>query len=236
MKAIVAWCILLVAPTSMASLAAERTSAIVSVSWDLSLGSDGRVAALSTRDTTVPKLHAYLEKAIRSWRFTPGKVDGKPAPTRTHLHTRIEVRLAGDSFEIRLLDASTGATYATKPTAKYPDWMGRHRKQGLVLVIARYDERGAVIDVAPYDLKNRVDKGLVEAALSAAKYWTFLPEVVDGHPLAGEAAIPVCFRLNGLNPPDCEWKNPRTGANGSSDAVALDPVARLDSDVIGSVL
>ncbi|MGN6518814.1 MAG: hypothetical protein ACTHK2_05235 [Dokdonella sp.] len=81
-----------------------------------------------------------------------------------------------------------------------------------------------------------MDKGLVEAALSSVKYWTFSPEVVDGHPIAGKAAIPVCFWLEGMNPPDCEWKNPRTGAKGSSDAIALDPVARLDSDVIGSVL
>jgi hypothetical protein len=29
-------------------------------------------------------------------------------------------------------------------------------------------------------------------------------------PLAGKAAIPLCFRLNGLNPRDCEWKNLRT--------------------------
>lgn len=239
MKANLACCALLLAATATAapSHATERTSAIVGVSWDVTLDVDGHVTALSTKDTVVPKLHAHLEKAIRGWRFTPGTVNGKPAPTKTHLNTRIEVRLVEDSFEIRLLHASTGATYASRPNVGYPDWMARHHKQGLVLVIARYDESGAVTAVKPYDLHNRVDSGLVQAALSSAKNWTFAPEFVDGHPVAGEAAIPVCFHLEGADPVDCEWKNPQTGAKGGGDdAVALNPAARLDSDVIGSVL
>ena len=217
--------------------AAERTSAVVDVVWDVGLDVDGHVTALSTKDTTVPKLHAHLEKAIRGWRFTPGTLNGKPAPTKTHLHTRIEVRLVGDSFEIRLLGASTGPDYANRPTVAYPDWMARNHKQGLVLVIAHYDESGAVTEAKPYDLHNRVDAGLVQAALSSAKHWTFAPELVDGRPVAGDVAIPVCFHLEGADPVDCEWKNPRTGAKGAgSDAVALNPAARLDSDVVGRVL
>lgn len=227
----------LLAFTIAPSQAAERTSAVVSVVWDVALDADGHVAALSTKDTAVPKLHAHLEKAIRGWRFTPGAINGKPAPTKTHLHTRIEVRLVGDSFEIRLLGASTGPDYATRPAVAYPDWMARNHKQGLVLVIAHYDERGAVTETKPHDLHNRVDAGLVQAALSSAKHWTFEPELVDGRPVAGDVAIPVCFHLEGADPVDCEWKNPRTGAKGAGgDAVALNPAARLDSDVIGRVL
>lgn len=229
-------CALLVVACELA-IAVEPTSAIVNVSWTVLLDVDGHVTELSTGDKRVPKLHALLEKAIRGWRFSPGKIDGKPALTQTHLHTELEVRLVNDAFEVRLLGASTGGEYGKKTLPLYPSSAAKGHKQGLVMLAVHYDEGGAVTSVQPFDTHLGVDDRLVQAAVSAVKKWTFAPETVGGHAIAGDSAVPVCFHLDVLPEPVCNWKNPATGTStDGSQSVALNPAAKLESDVIGHTL
>lgn len=237
MKSLLVGVCALLGAACVPAAAVERTSAIVSVSWVVSLDVDGHVTELSTGDKRVPKLHASLEKAIRAWRFTPGKIEGKPALTQTHLHTSLEVRLVNDAFEVRLLDASTGGDYGKKTVPMYPQSAAKGRKQGLVRLVVHYDESGAVTSVEPFETHQGVDDRLVQAAVSAVREWTFAPEIVGGHPIAGGSVVPVCFQLDVLPEPDCSWKNPATGKSTyGSQSVALDPAAKLDSDVIGHTL
>ena len=214
----------------------EATSVIVDLTWKLSLDANGRVQELSTTDERVPKLHARLEKAIRGWLFSPGKVNGAPVATRTALHTRIEVKLAGgrDGFEVRLLNASTGSTYGKIRTPAYPTWAASKRIDGVVVLVASYDERGRVNDVTPYEHAVGAVKELQSTAVSAVRGWTFEPEVVGGHAIAGRALVPVCFTVAGGRSNACDWKDATgDGEIRGNQAIALDSVAGIDPDVIG---
>jgi TonB family protein len=237
MKYVVAGVCAALAIACVKASAAEPTSAVVSVMWDVSLDVDGHVTDLSTRDDRIPKLHAYLENAIRVWRFGPGKVNGKPALTQTHLHTKLDVRLVADAVEIRLLSAATGGTYGKTIAPQYPHSAALGGKQGLVMLRVHYDETGAVKNVAPYGDNSKVDGRLVRAAIASASKWTFLPEIVGGHPIAGDSAVPICFHLGELGGLDCNWQDPTTGkSTDGTQSLALNPAATLESDVIGRVL
>jgi hypothetical protein len=70
--------------------------------------------------------------------------------------------------------------------------------------------------------------------------WTFQPERVDGHGVAGAQSLPVCFALSAVGshaPPSCAWNPPgRHAPVGEGQSVALDPAARLVNDVAGHAL
>jgi protein TonB len=220
-----------------ATLANEATSATVSLTWDVSLDVGGKVTTLATGDERVPKLHAQLEKAIRAWHFSPGKLNGEAAATQTHLTTTLEIRLVGDGAEVRVVRAETGARSRQSVPPKYPTSAARSGVQGQVVVLAQFDETGAVKDVARYDNAPAADERLARAAIASVKQWTFAPEVVGGHPVAGAALVPICFTLAGRTPPVCEWNDAAGGESMSgSEAVAVNPAAKLETDVVGHLL
>ena len=217
--------------------AKEPTSAIVDVTWKVSLGADGHVTALATTDTRVPKLHKQLATEIRSWRFSPGKVNGQPAMTETRLQMALRVSLVQDRFEVRIVSAQTGGNYRKMRAPIYPAVAAMMRRQGLVLLKVRYDESGAVVQVKPSADAPEPDRQLLDVAISSVKQWTFEPEVVGGHPLAAAALVPVCFQLQGMPKAVCDWKQPGSDMHAQgSHALALYPAAKLETDVIGRVL
>lgn len=222
---------------STAIEAKQSTSMVVTVSWDISLDADGHVTKLATKDESMPTLHAPLEKAIRGWHFSPGTINGQPAATESHVQTRLELRLVKDAYQVWMLGADTGASYGKTPPPEYPDAAAKAWKQGEVVLIVHYNGTGAVTDVAPYEHGPKAYVQLARAAMTAVKNWTFNPEVVGGHPIPGVALVPVCFALPRGTPPACQWESPATGRNmNGSQAVALNPAAKLESDVIGRVL
>ncbi|MEO5558781.1 MAG: TonB family protein [Dokdonella sp.] len=217
--------------------AKEPTLVVLSVSWDISLDASGNITKLTTDDEQVPTVHARLEKAIRGWHFSPGKVNGQPMATESHLSISLEFKPVAEGYEMRLLGAATGAYYGKLASAHYPTEAAREGKQGEVVLLVHYTGTGVVTDVAPYEDGPKADARLTHAAMASVKKWTFATEVVGGYSMAGVALVPVCFTLSGRTPPPCDWKNPATGESLSAgQAVALNPAAKLETDVIGRVL
>jgi len=85
-----------------------------------------------------------------------------------------------------------------------------------------------------------VAMSLVRSAEKAVRGWGFTPEVVGGHALAGSAFISVCFDIvsSGARPNnDCAWTPPGAkSALRETDAFALAPATRLETDVVGHTL
>jgi len=222
----------------VAAVPATPAPIFVDMTWSLGVDATGTITHLTTDDKQLPTLHEHLEKDIRSWTISPGKVDGVPAATESKLHLRLKLEpQSGGDYHVSLAGASTGGGYRRQTAPKYPENAAAGRRQGLVVLKVGYDETGKVKDVEPFAQGPQADVAFVSSATSAVKKWTFEPEIVGGHPRGSTALVPVCFRIEALGVPeiDCDWKPP--GASGTSDGMfALDPAARIESDVIGRAL
>lgn len=219
-------------------LAASPRSQVVEATWQVSLDADGRVTQVAARSTEMPKLYAYLEDPIRSWRFSPGQVDGRPVATQTYLHLVLEIATVGQNAEVRVRQAFTGGDYGQVTRVVYPEQKGLRVREGAVKLRVRYDESGAVVGLELHDKDRSLDDRFVQLASSSVKKWTFLPEVVDGHALAGDVLVPVCFQPSAAREPEsCQVKIPAAGESASAaEAFALNPAAKLETDVIGRAL
>ncbi|HEY6984658.1 MAG TPA: energy transducer TonB [Rhodanobacteraceae bacterium] len=215
--------------------------------WAVTLDATGRVIALESTDAPpVASIRTPLENAIRGWHFQPGTVDGRPAETRTTLALDVSlVEHGADQFALRVDDARTGADLPVKGMhgayPKYPHDAVSHKKQGIVVLRVDYDASGHVAGARLNDGAPEVDAALVRTAAESAKRWTFTPEVVGGRGLAGSSIVPICFELHlehdQTTNEGCSW-HPPSGHDGLGDGaiVAIDPAARLDTNVVGSTL
>ena len=219
------------------SQAANPENIDLSISWDLSLDSTGAITSLTTKDSQYSKLHDRIASAIRTWRFSTGKVDGIPVATKTTLTVNLQAVPQGNSqYSLHLASAVAGGGYEKIRAPKYPGSAAQLGRQGLVTLRVRYRVDGSVESAEPDGDQGGVDDRLIFAARSSVLHWKFAPEVVGGHPIAAEVFVPVCFHLASKSPPDCHRKDPKTGLDIGNSVVALDPAVKLETDVIGRTL
>jgi TonB family protein len=215
--------------------------------WALTIDASGHVTALdSIGNPPVPAVRAPLENAIRGWHFQPGTIDGKPAETKTTFSLDLSlVEHGSDQFALRVDDARTGSDLTFEgfhhSTPKYPSDAMNHHRDGMVVLRIDYDGKGHVIATRLQDGAPEVDASFVRSAQEAARRWTFSPEIVGGHGLAGSTIVPICFadyrRRTPQEAPKCAWTPPEGhGSLGDGAVVAIDPAARLETDVVGHTL
>ena len=87
------------------------------------------------------------------------------------------------------VDASTRAQYPMQ----YPVAALRSGATGIVVVLARYDDAGNVIQTSIY--KGSHNKDLDRAALQGIKKWKINPRMIQGQAVGGEALVEVQFNL-----------------------------------------
>lgn len=214
----------------------------LTLSWSLSLDASGNVTQLQPQTggkaDKLPQIRERLEQAIRTWKFVPGAIDGRAQATDTQLIVKVSA-IAHDSntLELRVDSAYTGGGIAKAVAPRYPVSAIRAHKTGLVVLRARYDAAGAVVSAEQDADSPKVDEHLISAATAATKTWIFKPEVVGGNAIAGWALIPFCFSVSGGKAPDCRWTpKGEQVALGDGDALALEPAAKLVTDVTGHTL
>lgn len=218
------------------------------LSWRVSLDAQGHVTQLQAKpDKRVERMTAVrdsVEKKIRSWQFTPGAVNGVPQATETNLVvTTTLLPRSGDDYEIRIDEARTGAEIAKVQVPRYPQGAARNGTSGLVVLRIEFDADGKVTSALADKDETKAAAALIKASLDAVKTWTFQPERVAGRGVAGTTELPMCFQvvpLVGLRAPEvprCEWK-PKgyRGALAQGEALAIDPVAKLATDVVDHTL
>lgn len=215
-------------------------------SWRLSLDAAGHVAGLEGDPQLDTAIRAPLEQAIRRWAFEPGRVAGVPAPTETTLTLDVTFNAAPDgNYVAHVDDARVGGTIDFKPGKMAPPRIPRDAvRLGLVarvVVKAEYDGDGHIVSVEPQREEGLNSlPSLERATVDAVKRWTVVPERVGGHGVASSIMVPICFTVTrGLRAPDfdCTWTPPGTRTRvGDGSAYALQPSAKLLSDVIGHAL
>ncbi len=80
--------------------------------------------------------------------------------------------------------------------AEYPEIARRARVEGLVVIEAMIDERGAVVDARVLRSVPLLDA----AALTAVKEWRYTPTLLNGVPVRVLMAVTFNFKLGDLTP------------------------------------
>lgn len=190
-----------------ATARAEKTAAVEGsfmVGYRLVLAADGSIETLILQDDIVSaELAGNLEKQIRSWTYSPGNINGKPARTETNLLLTVEATPNVDgNYSLRIVNADTGASAAkggmTPP--KYPAQQMRLGHEAVLLLLVSYDASGNVTKVERPGEKIRGFAPFEKASFEAAKKWRFEPEKIDGIGVPGQAIVPVKYCIH---PYDC---------------------------------
>jgi hypothetical protein len=214
--------------------------------WKVSIDAKGEVATLQDRGHLDAAVRDPLEHAIHAWTFEPGRVDGQPAPTETMVTLDVTfVPSADGKYAVRIDDARTGGAVNVATAKKSPPRMPRDAihlgLMALVVVKADYDTDGKIVAVEPQpDQGINASKSLQAATVAAVRKWTVDPEQVGGHGVAASLMVPICYTVtDGRAPPEFarEWTPPGSRSKiDNGGAYALEPAARLKSDVIGRTL
>jgi TonB family protein len=218
----------------------------LTLAWTLVLDAQGHVERMTAipdqRADRVPQIRARLEQEIRGWDFVSGTVDGRSAATETVLSATVTLQpAAADSFRVVFDDVRTGGRIAKAVPPKYPLASVKQHETGMVVLRVDYDADGKVRSARVDPDSPTVAQRLIDASLAAVNQWTFQPERVGGHGVAGTQSLPVCFALSPVGSrrpvPPCAWNPPgRHAPVGEGQSVALHPAARLVNDVAGHAL
>lgn len=92
-----------------------------------------------------------------------------------------------------VIQAKVGADFARKPGLEYPRLARREEWEGTVILRAQVLPNGRVGTVSVQ--KSSGHSVLDDAAVSAAKTWSFVPATQGGNPVAGAVTFPVQFKL-----------------------------------------
>jgi len=234
---------LIVIAFATARVCAEDASDSVKLSgsWSVSLDASGHVLKAESVGDVIPAVRDPLTREIQRWQFVPGKVNGEGAPTETTLTLALTLVADGpDKYRIRIDDAKTGGRVGKAKAPRLPREAIRDGFQGMVVVKVDYDANGKVLSAMPQEGAPAVEPALSKSAIESVKHWTFEPETVGGHAIAGSAVLPLCFTVSrsGRMPPKvaCEWRPANDGPHVWGDFTSVDPVARLATDVVGRTL
>ena len=195
----------LLALPSMAQSALEKPLKFY-VNYELTLASDGSIEKLALRDKTLsPLITDFLEKSIRSWKFTPGSIAGVPQRTESALWLNVEAMPREDgNYELMIAEAnagSFGAAVLTPPI--YPMEEMRSGREAIIRLQVSYDENGVVTKVERVaKLGAREEKMLrpfEQASFAAVKKWRFNPEKIGGRGVAGTSIVPIKFCMQDTN-------------------------------------
>jgi TonB family protein len=217
-----------------ASAAGPKRPVDLTMTWIVGIDKNGVLGSMKPAEEKNLGLYQRLETGIRKyWKFTAGKIDGKPELTQTTLTVHATLEPIDGYYTVRVHDAATGPRYDTTVPPKYPDDAVMARRGGAVLLDVKYDASGHVTDakaIAGGEPKPGHD--VERAAVLAVKQWTFKPEAVGGHGLAGKVRVPLCFAPVPAMEKQCRWEAPDTKKPLDADRpFALTSVVHIETDV-----
>jgi TonB family protein len=183
--------------TAKTSLEQPPKAIMFRVDYHLVLAADGSIEILKSQKEGIRSvLVDNLEKQIRSWKFTPGSINGQVQRTETNLSLNVEARPEnGSDYQIRIHDAHTGVwlTPAKLVPPKYPSEQLRNGAEAVLTLQVSYDADGKVTNVVRPGAKIKGMAPFELASIEAIKQWRFEPEKIGGLGVPGDALVPVKF-------------------------------------------
>lgn len=225
---------------------------------------DGTVQEYALEQGQAPQVEGLIEESVRAWKFEPIVVDGKPVVAKTRMSLVVQATPRDDDFVLRVDNVWFGEPKqvgkSTAPT--YPRAAIKAGLEARVLLTARIDATGKVVDVHPYQTslsrkggETRWRNLFEQASLAAARTWTYETDLLDGNPRGMTVQIPVEYMLTsgatrkqmdaqmnrwrGFLPgpiTPAPWVDASSVAAADGQAAALDSPFKLRSDVLGKAL
>jgi TonB family protein len=229
-------CGLLCAATVFAKEPFERN---YSVRVDVDAG--GAVTAAQVHGEAPDALVETLLDAARRAEFEPATKAGMPVPSRTTIQVRLRFEPEGDDLRARVTLLTGAGAWDRMTPPRYPSDALRRRESALVTARVVYDaagrfdpqrsgvervQRGGKRGVAGDD-GGPFEKSFRAATLEVIRQWRYLPDEVDGQPIAAEFLVPVTFCAGSGG---CEeLRDTAQGPEPTPQAAPLDDSVRLAS-------
>lgn len=225
----------------------------------VSVDASGRVADIDFGDTPLPEaLRAPLLREMHGWEFEPARKGAVPVPSLTHIALSLQaerVDATADAWAVRITHVSNGPRVRSRGMPQWPlEVLRGGSLQMQLLIEAEVDAQGVVrsvqVESTRSNLKGRAGARrtalITKAWEEAFLRWTFLPEQVEGEPIASRITMPMnlCVeRVTGRTPKsatcykdDVDTVDHRRPNVPEGVALADEPATRLKTDVIGRVL
>lgn len=219
----------------------------MSTAGEIVIGPDGRVTSHQLEAGLAPVVQALVDKNVKTWTFEPILSEGRAVSARTRMQLALSAVPDRDGNYVLKLDNVWFGLPTARNLHEPPAYPPAAIKAGLgarVLVQARLDDEGNVVDVHPYQTSldrivgtegrtERWRKQFERASLAAVKRWKFTPgESIGGQPLASIVLIPVSFQIyaNSAGPSHSDWRAYHPGPITPAPWVNPESLAHLDAD------
>lgn len=207
----------------MAALAGKPAADIeMEVGGKIAVGPDGLVRDYKLTSELPAAVAGLVERNVRSWKFEPILVDGKPVIAETRLRMVLHGTPVGeDRYTLKVENVWFGEperAHDMKPP-RYPTVAARAGLGAKVVLVLKLDADGNVVDVlaeqTSLDKRTRSEqvadkwrRVFEQASVAAAKKWKFTPgETVNGEAVGSLVRVPVTFWVGGSPKDDSgRWK------------------------------
>ena len=191
---------------------------------EVQIGTDGSVTDYRLHNKITPLIADLVDRGVRAWHFEPVLVDGKPAVAKTAMRMHLRcVPVDADNYKIEVVNVIFGEPkkLAHGDPPRYPDTAIRSHVGARVLIYAKLDDEGKVVEAEPYqtnlDVRTRSEfeansfrKLFEQASLRAMRDWRYdLTETINGKKIGTIVMVPFAYSLHefGTRPvQDGEWK------------------------------
>ncbi|HVI58705.1 MAG TPA: TonB family protein [Luteimonas sp.] len=166
------------------------------------VGPDGRVRTVDVESMTPRGAVAgeQLDQFVRDSVFEPRRVDGRPVPTLVRVPVEFSRKLPSPEIPMAAppVPAGPGAMADARehtPPPKYPAGAAKDKVSGKVVLVIDVGVDGRATQV---QVESSQPAGVFDqAAIGAARDWTFKPIMKDGKPVEGRVRVPITFDASG---------------------------------------
>jgi hypothetical protein len=239
--------LLVFAGTSRVVAAEALPELEMSTAGEIVIGPDGRVTSHQLETGLAPVVQALVDKNVKTWTFEPILSEGRAVSARTRMQLALSALPDRDGNYILKLENVWFGLPKARNLHQPPAYPKAAIKAGIgarVLLQARLDDQGNVIDVHPYQTSldrlvgtegrsERWRKQFERASLAAVKRWKFTPgESIGGQPLESIVLVPLSFQIYGSSsgPSHSEWRAYHPGPITPAPWVNPESLAGLDAD------
>lgn len=195
----------------MTALAVKPAADIeMEVGGKIAVGPDGLVRDYTLTSKLPAAVAELVERNVRSWKFEPILVDGKPVIAETRLRMVLHGTPVGeDSYTLKVENVWFGEperAHDMKPP-RYPAEAARAGLGAKVVLVLKLDADGNVVDVlaeqTSLDMRTHSEqvaekwrRVFEQASVAAARKWKFTPgETVNGEAVGSLVRVPTTFRM-----------------------------------------